>query len=200
MNRIKICGLTRMEDIAAANEACPDYIGFVFAPRSRRCVTPERSAELRARLRPEIMAVGVFADAELTEILRCVYAGMIDMIQLHGRESESFVRTLRARTDAPVIKAVRVDAADDIWEWNESTADYLLLDNGAGGTGQRFDWTLTKECRKPYFLAGGVNLENVETALRAGAFCVDTSSGAETNGRKDREKMIQLTAAVRRRG
>lgn len=198
--RIKICGLTRVEDINAANDARPDYIGFVFAPQSMRFVTPEQAALLRFHLHPAIAAVGVFVNADAAEILRCVHAGSIDVIQLHGNETETFVRSLKAKTDVPIIKAVRVDGVNDIRKWNDSAANYLLLDNGTGGTGQRFDWSLTKACRKPYFLAGGVNLENLESALDIGAFCIDISSGAETDRRKDREKMIKLTAAVKKRG
>lgn len=139
MSLVKICGLTRPEDIAAANEAGPTYIGFVFAP-SRRRVTPETAARLRAGLRADIRVVGVFVDAPPGEPEALLQRGIIDIVQLHGRETEEDIRALKERTGAPVIKAVRMQTPGDAARWRDSAADWLLLDNGAGGTGRAFDY------------------------------------------------------------
>ena len=112
MSLVKICGLTRPEDIAAANEAGPTYIGFVFAP-SRRRVTPETAARLRAGLRADIRVVGVFVDAPPGEPEALLQRGIIDIVQLHGRETEEDIRALKERTGAPVIKAVRMQTPGD---------------------------------------------------------------------------------------
>lgn len=194
--KVKICGLTRAEDVDAVNMAKPDYAGFVFAG-SRRRVTPEQAAVLRARLHPSIVPVGVFVNAPLAEIAAMVERGTIQMAQLHGGESWETIRALKAETGVPVIQAVRVDTRDDILRQLASPADYLLLDNGAGGTGQAFDWQLATACTRPFFLAGGVDLANIRKALALEAYCIDTSSGVETDGKKDAAKILAIVQAVR---
>ena len=197
MSLVKICGLTRPEDIEAAHEAGPTYIGFVFAP-SRRRVTPETAARLRAGLRAEIRVVGVFVDAPPGEPEALLQRGIIDIVQLHGRETEEEIRALKERTGAPVIKAVRMETPGDAARWRDSAADWLLLDNGAGGTGRAFDWTLAAGVSKPFFLAGGIHPGNAADAVRRlRPYAVDASSGVETNGYKDGEKMRALVRAVR---
>ena len=197
MTKIKICGLTRPCDIAAANAVKPDYIGFVFA-KSRRQVTPQQAADLRAALNPEIVAVGVFVDETAENILALCgendkngTRGIIDAIQLHGNEDDNFIRALRAKTTATIIKAVSVEKKGDAQAWENCAADFLLLDNKHGGTGQVFDWGLIGEVKKPYFLAGGLSPENVSQAINALApFAVDVSSGVEVDGAKCPEKMM----------
>lgn len=197
MSLVKICGLTRPEDIEAANEAGPTYIGFVFA-LSRRRVTPETAARLRAGLRADIRVVGVFVDAPPGEPEALLQRGIIDIVQLHGRETEEDIRALKERTGAPVIKAVRMETPGDAARWRDSAADWLLLDNGAGGTGRAFDWTLAAGVSKPFFLAGGIHPGNAADAVRRlRPYAVDASSGVETNGYKDGEKMRALVRAVR---
>ncbi len=138
--KIKLCGLTRPCDIEAVNELQPDYIGFVFAKKSRRYVSPEKAEELKAMLAPGIQAVGVFVNEEPERIVSLLEAGTIDVAQLHGQEGEREIRRLRELTDHPLIQAFRIDTEQDVERANASTADYVLLDSGAGGTGTVFDW------------------------------------------------------------
>lgn len=197
--KIKICGLFRKEDIVYANRVMPDYIGFVFA-KSRRKVTVEQAAQLRSGLAAGIRAVGVFVNEEPEVILSCLEQGIIDMAQLHGQESEQTVKRIRQESGKPVIKAVKVRSAADVSAWRESEADYLLFDNGQG-TGQCFDWELLSDAGREFFLAGGIHTGNIAQALaRVHPYCIDVSSGAETDGIKDLYKMQSLVDAVRRFG
>jgi phosphoribosylanthranilate isomerase len=201
--RIKICGLSRMEDIHCANRARPDYIGFVFA-ESRRRVTVEKARELRERLDAGITPVGVFVDAEIGEIAALVNGRVIDMVQLHGNEDAAYIARLRERCGAPIIKAVRLGRGerppDDAALRAAYGADYVLLDSGAG-SGITFDWRLVErwtaasDFGSAFFLAGGINGNNIHRAVALAPFCVDVSSGAETDGIKDIEKMTALTAS-----
>ena len=199
MTKIKFCGMMRAADIAAANALHPDYIGFVFALKSRRAVTPEQAAALKAALLPGIRAVGVFVNAPPAQVAALLAAGPIDIAQLHGQEDEAYLQALRALTDKPVIKAFRVDSAADLQRAAAFPSDGLLLDSGAGGTGTAFDWTLLRDFRRPYFLAGGLSAENVGEAIQKyNPYAVDVSSGIETDGKKDAEKMAAFAAAVRK--
>lgn len=198
MTKIKLCGLSRPCDIEAANQLKPDYIGFVFAPKSKRYVTYRKAAELKSRLSPEIKAVGVFVNECPQETAKLLKNGIIDMVQLHGGEAEDDITRLRRLTDRPIIKAFRIETAYDIKAANQSTADYILLDSGAG-TGTVFDWGLANSIGRPYFLAGGLDADNVADAVRAlRPFAVDVSSGIETDGLKDKAKMAAFIAAVRK--
>ena len=197
--RIKMCGLTRPCDIEAVNELQPDYIGFVFAKKSRRYVSPEKAEELKAMLAPGIQAVGVFVNEEPEQIAALLEAGTIDVAQLHGQESETEIRRLRELTNHPLIQAFRIDTEQDVERANASTADYVLLDSGAGGTGTVFDWDLLQAIRRPYFLAGGLDTENLGTVkAKLNPYGVDVSSGIETGGYKDKEKMTAFVAAARK--
>ena len=197
--KIKLCGLTRPCDIETVNELQPDYIGFVFAKKSRRYVSPEKAEELKAMLVPGIQAVGVFVNEEPEQIAALLEAGTIDVAQLHGQESETEIRRLRELTDHPLIQAFRIDTEQDVERANASTADYVLLDSGAGGTGTVFDWDLLQAIRRPYFLAGGLDTENLGTVkAKLNPYVVDVSSGIETDGYKDKEKMTAFVAAARK--
>lgn len=199
MTRVKICGLRRKEDIQAVNELRPDYIGFVFA-KGRRQVRMEEAMALRRLLVTDIRAVGVFVDEPLERILDVLKCGVIDMVQLHGREDETYIDKLKCQAGSlvQIIKAVRMDSADSADAWQGSAADYLLLDNGAGGTGQAFDHNLIKAMRKPFFLAGGMKPANVEEAIKTvHPYAVDVSSGVETDGWKDRDKIEEIIRRVR---
>ena len=198
MTRIKLCGLSRPRDIEEANALLPDYIGFVFAEKSRRYVPPETAKALRALLDPAVRAVGVFVREAPEKIAALLNAGVIDIAQLHGGEDAACIARLRALTDRPIIQAFRIDSAADLDAARESTADAVLLDNGAGGTGTAFDWRLLEGFGRPYFLAGGLTPENAAQAVRTlHPFAVDVSSGIETDGFKDREKMRAFVEAVR---
>ena len=198
MTKIKLCGLSRPCDIEAANALKPDYTGFVFAGKSRRYVSPELARALRKGLDPEIRAVGVFVREEPEAVAALLNDGVIDIAQLHGGEDEAYIRRLRALTGRPLIQAFRIDSAADLGRARASSVDGILLDNGAGGTGAAFDWTLLRGFDRPYFLAGGLEPGNVAEAVRAlRPFAVDVSSGIETDGLKDFNKMKAFVEAVR---
>lgn len=201
MCKVKICGLFRQEDIEYANEVKPDYIGFVFWPRSKRRVTEEQAACLKKSLDKDILAVGVFVDEQREVILRLLREGIIDIAQLHGSETEEDVRYIKEQSGKPVIRMVRLSEETDYEELNNMAADYLLFDSGMGG-GKTFDWRLLepvkKSCRKPFFLAGGIGPENVKEAVKMGnPYAIDLSSGLETDGVKDFEKMKRLMDQIK---
>ncbi len=198
MTKIKLCGLMRVCDIEAANAVQPDYIGFVFAPKSKRFVSREQAAVLKERLDSSIQAVGVFVNEDTERIADLLNRHIIDIAQLHGTETAEDIRKLRTLTGKPVIQAFRIASPDDIVKAQQSIADYVLLDAGAGD-GIVFDWNLLKGISRPYFLAGGLNAENVGAAVRKlQPFAADVSSGIETDGRKDIDKMAAFAAAVRK--
>lgn len=200
MTRIKICGLSREEDIVAANELYPDYVGFVFWPDSSRYVTPERALELRENLDEDITVVGVFVDAPARFVAALMNEDLIDIAQLNGREDDAYIASLRKALRAPdekaILKTFVVNGGDDVEAAQASTADMVLLDAGPGGA-ESFDWKLLEGFDRPYFLAGGLTPQNVAKALdRTQAAYVDTSSGVETNGVKDPAKMLAFVQAV----
>ena len=198
MTKIKLCGLMRPEDAEAANELKPDFAGLVFWERSRRFVDQDQAKLLRQILDPSIPVVGVFVDQPMDRILELLDQDILQMAQLHGHESEEELNYLKVRSDRPVIRAVKVRYEKDLLFARHSAADYILLDNGTG-TGETFDWTLMDDrLARPIFLAGGLNEENVRDAIcRYRPYAVDVSSGIETEGRKDPEKMKRFVRAVR---
>ena len=192
--KIKICGLFRDIDIDYVNEAMPDYIGFVFA-KSRRQVSKEWAATMRSRLRSEITPVGVFVNESLANVAKLLNENIIDLAQLHGDENEPYIQELKSLTYKPIIKAVRVLSQDDIEAAQHTTADFLLFDNGPGGTGKSFNWSLVGKVKNPFFLAGGLKVDNIEQAIAKTTtrpYAVDLSSGVETDGIKDRAKIIEI--------
>ncbi|MDR3296445.1 MAG: phosphoribosylanthranilate isomerase [Clostridiales Family XIII bacterium] len=198
--KIKICGLWREEDIRCANLCLPDYIGFVFA-ESRRRVDESTAARLKAGLDPRIRAAGVFVNAETEQIRRLCGAGIIDLVQLHGDEDEAYILEVKRLTGKAVVKAVRVGETPPAPHILESPADYLLFDTlsaaGRGGTGRTFRPDLIRHVARPYFLAGGLHPGNAAEMIRLLApYCIDVSSGVETDGRKDFAKMQAMTALL----
>nr|WP_315023325.1 phosphoribosylanthranilate isomerase [uncultured Aminipila sp.] len=197
MTKIKICGLSRISHIDYVNEAKPDYIGFVFA-KSKRQVTYEAAWNLRKSLNKEITAVGVFVNEPLENIAAIVKSHIVGMVQLHGDEEETYIKRLKQIIKVPVIKAVKVEKSLDIEKAEESSADFLLLDSGAGGTGESFDWSLIKKVSKPFFLAGGINVTNVEIGIKmTNPFGIDVSSGVEEEGKKSKQKILEFIRRVR---
>ncbi|MBR6380789.1 MAG: phosphoribosylanthranilate isomerase [Lachnospiraceae bacterium] len=193
----KLCGLSRLPDIEAANRIRPEYVGFVFWPKSSRAVTKEQAALLRKALDPEIRAVGVFVDEAPETVARLLREGIIDLAQLHGSEDEACLDALRELTDKPLIRAFRIRSKEDVQKAVRSSADEILLDAGAGD-GRLLDRELLKGIERPYFLAGGLDPENVREAAEAlRPRGVDVSSGIETEGRKDPVKMEAFVRAVR---
>ena len=196
--KVKLCGLTRESDVACANRILPDYIGFVFFNKSSRYVEEETARVLKAAHSEKIQAVGVFVNESPERIAALLNDGVIDAAQLHGDESEEEIIALRKLTDKPLIKAFKIRALEDVKRAEESPADHILLDAGAG-EGRTFDWGLLDSVKRDYFLAGGLSLENVEEAVkRLSPYAVDVSSGIETDGKKDEEKMKTFTETVRR--
>lgn len=190
MTKFKFCGLNRECDIDFANEIRPDYIGFVFAKKSRRYISPDYALKLRNRLNNGILPVGVFVNDPIDSLVSIAKSGAISLIQLHGNEDEQYIADLRKLTDLPIIKAFSVRNKDDLAAAEFCSADYLLLDSGSGGTGDKFDWRLLKDFPREYFLAGGLNPENVAAAVgKYNPYAVDVSSGIETDGFKDFDKM-----------
>lgn len=200
MTKIKICGLRRPEDIVYVNEAKPDFAGFIIdVPKSRRNVPREKVRELTALLSPKILPVGVFVNAPMETILSLVTDGTLKAVQLHGQESQSYLEELKKQVAVPLIRAFSIRSPEDLTEAEKSPADFVLLDNGAGGTGETFDWSLLSSFNRPFFLAGGLRLENIAEAVsRFHPYALDLSSGVETDGYKDKEKIIAAVAAVRR--
>lgn len=228
MTRIKLCGLTRIQDIEIANKLKPEYIGFIFWDRSSRNVSAIQAARLKGKLDPEIKAVGVFVNAPAEQVISYYNVGIIDIAQLHGNENEEYIKKLHD-AGLTVIKAFKMKkngeninlagnanietpkkptgnaitetygkSTDDvITEAVKSSADYIMFDPGKG-EGATFNWQLIKGIKREFFLAGGLIPENIEKAVETvQPFAVDVSSGIETNGHKDPDKMAAFVKNTR---
>ena len=159
----------------------------------------EQLRALREKLDESILPVGVFVNAPVELPAQLLNEGTIALAQLHGQENESYITELKAHTDKPVIKAFSIKTADDMENALQSPADYILLDQGSGGTGKTFDWSLIPKIRRPFFLAGGIGEENLEQAIREiHPFAVDLSSSVETEKWKDPEKIRRVVDIVRK--
>lgn len=219
MVKIKICGMRRSEDIEMANRYKPDYIGFVFADSPRK-VSYEQAKELSELLSDAIVPVGVFVNEHMKLIVDLFKDGIIEMAQLHGDEDENYIKNLKAKSleqtgsEIPVINAIEIrdtdDDADDcddtedinynkrLLEWRDSVSDYFILDSGKG-SGKTFNWELVDSeiLSKPFFLAGGLNSENLSSAIEEfNPFAVDLSSSVETDGFKDEEKIKEIIEII----
>lgn len=198
MTKIKICGIKSFTDIEYINEAQPDYIGFVFA-KSKRRVDLNLASLLKIELNQCIQAVGVFVNEDIDFITKLCDRNIIDIVQIHGDENEEYISTLKKAVYKPIIKAVSVkERIDTIY----NDTDYTLFDTynkvKYGGTGESFNWDMIKGYKKPFFLAGGLDYSNVVDAIYSvHPYCVDISSGVETNGVKDRQKIIDIVNLVR---
>lgn len=199
MSKIKICGLSRPEDVAFVNEAKPDYAGFVIqVPKSIRNVSVQTLYRLRKQLKEEIPAVGVFVNAPLDLVVNLCRDKILSYVQLHGQENGEYIKRLKEQTEVPVIQAFSISSREDVQKAAASQADYPLLDHGRGGTGESFDWSLISHMERPYFLAGGLTSQNVGEAIETlHPFAVDMSSSVETDGKKDYKKIMAAVAAVR---
>ena len=204
--KIKICGLRRPEDVNYANEVKPDFVGFILSEGFRRSIKLETAMKLKSKLDPGIKAVGVFVNESPEYVAKCLEDGIIDAAQLHGHESEEDILYVKAKTGKPVIKVVKVEDRYVVEAWLDSAADYLLFDSGTG-TGKTFDWTVLTEVLadyggslpKEFFLAGGITSEILDQAHeQIHPFAVDISSGVETDGVKDLEKMKLAVSMARK--
>ncbi len=201
---MKICGLSRLADVAMVNLLQPDYIGFVFAP-SRRKVTRAQALELKKALSPSIQAVGVFVGEEATQIAKIVEGGIIDVVQLHGDETPEFCALLKQLTPAPIIKVIRVKNERSLENLEDYPCDYFLFDTYShmayGGLGKEFDYSFLRKdaIPKPFFIAGGLRPDNVwEPLQKLLPYGVDVSGGVETDGFKNEGKIKQFIKAVRK--
>lgn len=202
MAKIKICGLSRLEDIQYCNELKPDYIGFVFFEKSKRNVSFEKAKELKSALDENIKVVGVFVNATIDFIVELCNNSIIDFIQLHGNEDSYYIKDLKSKVDTPIIKAVRVQSAEEILKADTLSCDYLLLDTYVsdivGGSGLTFDWSIIPKINKPFFLAGGLTSENVSKAIETcNPYAVDVSSSVETDNFKSYDKIKKFISQVR---
>ena len=195
MTRIKICGLTRPEDVRYVNTAKPDWCGFILNfPSSRRNVTPEQARGLD----PDIRPVGVFVDRPVEEVAALLNSGVISVAQLHGREDNAYISVLRTLAPGCVVwRAFQLRSQADLAAADASGADLVLLDNGRG-TGQTFDWSLAGSVHRPFLLAGGLTPESIPRAVAAlRPYGLDLSSGVETDGVKDPAKIQAAVTAAR---
>ena len=215
--KVKMCGISKVETIPAVVEAKPDYMGLVFAP-SKRQVTVDQAKTLVEELHKqytkrynngaeqsnndEIKTVGIFVNETLDNLVTIATEVNLDAVQLHGDEDEAFIQSLKERTNVEVWKAVQVRSAADAEKWIDSSADMLLFDayhkDERGGTGEVFDWSSLDEFERPFMLAGGIDSTNVARAIRTvRPYGIDISSGIETDGVKDDEKIKAFTNIVR---
>lgn len=202
--KLKFCGIRRVEDVTYCNGLLPDYMGMILSPGFRRSVDWTDAKALALQKDRRIQLVGVFVNATVAEILSLLEVVSLDVIQLHGHEDAVMIDMLRAQTDCAIWKAVRVQSAAEIAVAEQLGADALVLEGyvpgQVGGTGQTADWNLIAQARPkmPFFLAGGLRLENLEKAcqqVQPGG--VDLASGAETDGIKDFEKMKAIVEYIR---
>ena len=197
MKKIKICGLKRREDIEYVNKYQPDYIGFVFAGKKRK-LTYDQVVDLKKYLTSSIQVVGVFVNEDISFVEKLVKEHVIDLVQLHGQEDQKYIQALKEKVDVSIIKAIQIKNEDSFNEHYD--VDYYLYDHGTGGTGESFDWSMLKEVDKPVFLAGGINLLNIDDALKKNDYALDVSSGVETDGFKDEKKIKKIVRRVRNEG
>ena len=194
IEKIKICGLKRSEDVDYVNTYQPDYVGFVFAGKKRK-ITYDQAKELKKGLLSSIQVVGVFVNEDISFVEKLVKNDVIDLVQLHGQETNEYIKILKQKIDVPIIKAIQIKNDDSFNV--DYDVDYYLFDHGSGGTGESFDWSMLKEVNKPVFLAGGINLSNIDEALKMNVYGLDVSSGVETDGFKDREKIKEIVRRAR---
>ena len=197
MKKIKICGLKRREDIEYVNKYQPDYIGFVFAGKKRK-LTYDQVVDLKKYLTSSIQVVGVFVNEDISFVEKLVKEQVIDLVQLHGQEDQKYIQALKEKVDVSIIKAIQIKNEDSFNEHYD--VDYYLYDHGTGGTGESFDWSMLKEVDKPVFLAGGINLLNIDDALKKNVYALDVSSGVETDGFKYEKKIKKIVRRVRNEG
>lgn len=197
MTKIKLCGIQRYEDIDVVNELLPDYIGFVFAKKSKRFISYDMAKSLKIRLDKRVKAVGVFVNEDIENIIYLVRNDIIDLIQLHGDEDIDYISKLKKYVNIPVIKAFKIKSKADINTLYKEGSDFILLDAGAG-EGKTLDESILKDFKGDYFLAGGLSPDNISEKINTlHPFGVDVSSGIETDSKKDADKMRKFVKLVR---
>jgi phosphoribosylanthranilate isomerase len=201
--KIKICGNTNILTAEIFNEFLPDYIGFIFAENSRRKISIDKAQDFKQVLKSNIKTVGVFANQDISFLQNVIESKSIDLVQLHGDENNDYILELKKNNNnIEVIKAFKANQ-DLLYNIEDTKADYVLIDsenkNGFGGTGKVFDWNIIpKKCRNKLFLAGGLNIDNIDKAIKiVRPYCLDINSGVETNGEKDIEKIKQIIQRIK---
>lgn len=220
--KIKFCGLFRECDIEFANALMPDFVGFVFAENSRRFVDFALAKRLKARLDSSIKAVGVFVDSHVECVCEALQSKIIDMVQLHGNENNAYISALRESLQknygnaTPIIKAIKMRDSHSLEKALESSADFILLDSANAGSGVAFEWNLLAQKLQDsrgldshdlrdfahnftsrFFLAGGINADNIAKAMSLNPYAIDISSGIESQGIKNFAKMQQIIQMTR---
>lgn len=196
--KIKICGLFRPQDAEYIDKLLPDYAGFVFYPKSHRFTDDDTAFELRKKINPIVKTVGVFVNDDAEHIEKLYKKRTINIIQLHGHESDEYIKNLRKRLpDAEIWQAFVIHDEKDLRKAEKSSADKILLDNGYG-TGKCFDWSLIKDFNRDFILAGGITPENIkEAAEKFSPWAIDVSSGVETEKIKDEEKIKKIITTIK---
>lgn len=197
--KVKICGLFRDIDIKYANEVKPDYIGFILDfPKSHRNISFDQAKILKKNLDSNIKVVGIFVNKTFDYISKYIENSIIDIIQLHGEEDETYIRALQAKfPNTEIWKAFKIQNASDVDKAQACSADYIIFDNGYG-TGKCFDWSLVSGLNREIFLAGGLTPDNIKQAIETiNPWGIDVSSGVETDKKKDRKKMKSIIEQVR---
>ena len=199
--KVKICGITNLDDALAAVEMGADVLGFNFYPKSARYIEPDRAVEIIHSLPTFVDTAGIFVNAAAEQIAQIAERGVLNWIQLHGDESPNFCNAL-TWLHARIIKALRIRYAEDIARADVYGTDAILLDAftpaAYGGTGQQFDWSIIDNLYRRVFLAGGITPENAPEAVETGVYAIDVCSGVEAEpGRKDHDKMRRLFENIR---
>ncbi|MCM1225860.1 MAG: phosphoribosylanthranilate isomerase [Clostridium sp.] len=199
---VKLCGMRRPEDIEYINEFQPDYAGFILSPGFKRSIAKKQYLDLESRLDRQIGRVGVFVNEPMDKVID--YSNYLDVIQLHGDEDPSYIKSLKSRVDRKIWKAVRVKTCSDIESADKLGVDMLLLDafvqGSYGGTGKTIDHEIIRNAvfAAPFFIAGGLNCNNIKSVIdKISPDGVDISSGIETNGVKDKEKIKTIMEIIR---
>lgn len=201
MSLVKFCGLFRDEDIKYINILKPNYAGFVFA-ESRRKISIQQGVHFKNMLDKSIKAAGVFLNNSIDEIINICSKNIIDIVQLHGNISDEFINKVKLKTNMPVILAANITELDNILSLEKSKADYVLLDSEKAGSGRQFDYNLLNQALKngftrEYFIAGGININNIEEVMKYNPYCIDISSGIEKDGIKDYYLMEEIMKKIK---
>ena len=197
MARVKICGINSPEDVEIVNELKPDYVSFAFY-KNKRQVTYEKARKLKQLLDKDIRVIGVFVDENTNVVASAANDDLLDVIEFHGNEGPGEIERIKAFTEKPIIQGFRIRSRADVELALDSHADSILMYSDSE-SGILMDWKLLTNVTRPYFLAGGLNADNIEKAIKiCHPFAVSVTTGVETDGIKDREKMAAFIKMARR--
>lgn len=194
--KIKICGITNLDDARAAVDMGADILGFNFYPQSPRCIESDKAEQIINKLPSFIDTAGVFVNATVQDIRKLTNPGLLNWVQFHGSETPEFCSQFNV-WGLHTIKAIRVRSPEDIQQSHAFRTSSILFDafdsNLYGGTGKTFDWSLIKDCPDRIFLAGGITPDSITNAMKLDVYGIDVCSGIESKpGKKDHNKMKQL--------